>query len=73
MNCRMIWVLAGCLLLSSCSNSGDDENFGASKNETEREDTVFDPMLDTMDRAAGVEDLSMSRKEEMDRAIDGSE
>jgi hypothetical protein len=30
-------------------------------------------MISTMDRAADVEDLSMSRKEEMDRAIDGGE
>ena len=37
----------------------------------EDRETVFDPMVSTIDRAKGVEDANMKRKAEMDAALDG--
>ncbi|HSN73207.1 MAG TPA: hypothetical protein VLT59_16955 [Steroidobacteraceae bacterium] len=34
------------------------------------EDTVFGDMIETQDRARGVEDLGFQRKQEMDQAIE---
>lgn len=41
--------------------------------ETNRDETVFDPMVDTMDQARGVEQLSADRKRELDQGIEASE
>ena len=41
--------------------------------ETSRDDTVFDPMVQTMDQAKGVEQLSADRKRELDQGIEASE
>jgi hypothetical protein len=38
-----------------------------------REDTVFDPMIGTMDRARGVEDLSAGRMDDLNRQLEASE
>jgi len=37
------------------------------------DETVFDDMIQTQDRARAVEDLTLGRKGEMDAAIDQSE
>lgn len=37
------------------------------------DETVFDDMIQTQDRARGVEDLTLGRKGEMDTAIEDSE
>ena len=47
-----------------CS-SGDRDD----ESPTEQEG-VFDPMVNTMDKARGVEDLSQSRKKELDEALE---
>jgi hypothetical protein len=39
----------------------------------EERETVFDPMISTMDRAKGVEDINMNRKAEMDAALEEQE
>jgi major membrane immunogen (membrane-anchored lipoprotein) len=81
-----IWVLlSAALLIVGCSEPVDSDaqsNADEYNNEYDEydneysdeyaEEGVFDPMISTMDRAAGVEDLSMSRKEEMDNAIEGN-
>ena len=41
--------------------------------ETSRDGTVFDPMVQTMDQAKGVEQLSADRKRELDQGIEASE
>jgi hypothetical protein len=70
MNIRLWVVIAGFGLLVGCSNPDDVVDHEDEGDEGEVEETVFDPMVDTMDRAAGVEDLGMDRKAEMDEAID---
>ena len=37
------------------------------------EETVFDDMIQTQDKARAVEDLTLGRKDELDRALDASE
>jgi hypothetical protein len=41
--------------------------------EANRDETVFDPMVDTMDQVRGVEQLSADRKRELDQGIEASE
>jgi hypothetical protein len=72
MNIRLWVLIAGCLVLAGCSDPVDEVDHEDEGDEGEVEETVFDPMTDTMDRAAGVEDMGMDRKDEMDKAIDGS-
>ena len=72
----LLWSFALAVLLAGCGDTGTTGTATGSQDakvEEEPEETVFDPMVGTMDRAATVEDLSMSRKDEMDEAIEGSE
>lgn len=64
-----VWIVTA-VLVAACSGGGDSGDAGA---KTADDEGVFDPMVGTMDRAAGVEDLSSSRKEEMDRAVEEQE
>ncbi len=41
--------------------------------EISRDDTVFDPMVQTMDQAKAVEQLSADRKRKLDQGIEASE
>ena len=71
----LLWGVPLIILLAGCSDTGTAEQATGSQDVTVDEEpapTVFDPMISTMDEAAAVEDLSMDRKAEMDRAIDGS-
>jgi len=72
----LLWSFFLSVLLVGCGDTGTTGTAAGSQDvkvEEEPEETVFDPMVGTMDRAAAVEDLSMSRKDEMDEAIEGSE
>ena len=72
----LLWSCFLSALLAGCGDTGTTGTVTGgqdAKVEEEPEETVFDPMVGTMDRAAAVEDLSMSRKDEMDEAIEGSE
>ena len=70
MNLRIWVVIVGFGLLAGCSNPDDAVDYEDEGDEGEVEETVFDPMVGTMDRAAAVEDMGMDRKAEMDEAID---
>ena len=61
----MSMVLIGCG--GSADNASDDGGY------TDEDEGVFDPMVGTMDRAKGVEDMGTSRKAEMDAAIETNE
>ncbi|HET9693669.1 MAG TPA: hypothetical protein VFP48_04730 [Steroidobacteraceae bacterium] len=37
------------------------------------DETVFDDMIQTQDKARGVEDLTLGRKDELDQALEASE
>lgn len=52
-----------CLVLTACS-SPDEGSI-----EAEDKETVFDPMVETIDKAAEVEDLMMQQKVDMDEAL----
>ena len=67
------FFLAACGGGSDATNSQSQQNTSKQQQTNEPKETVFDPMISTMDRAAGVEDMNMSRKAEMDAAIEGSE
>lgn len=51
----------------------DDSDYEEESYKEDGEEGVFDPMVGSMDRARGVEDMGMDRKDEMDAAIDGTE
>jgi hypothetical protein len=59
-------VLAGCAEQESVDSS-------ASEPRPASEDSVFDPMVQTLDQARGVEQLSADRKRDLDQQIEASE
>lgn len=68
MKLRYWAVLSLSMTLIGCGGSADNADSGGGE-----EEGVFDPMVGTIDRAKGVEDMNMGRKEEMDRAIEDLE
>ena len=60
------------MLVVSCGgdNSGETRE---SEVRNARQDSVFDPMVGTMDRARTVDQLSADRKDELDQQIGQSE
>ena len=55
------------LVLAGCTSSDD------AATEAEDRETVFDPMIETIDKAEEVEDLIMQQKKDMDAALDRME
>ena len=72
---ELLWSLSLAMLMGGCSDpvaTGAANGSQDAKGGEEPPASVFDPMVETMDRAATVDGLSMSRKAEMDKAIEGS-
>ncbi len=61
---RYLTLIMLCLMLSACGNEPADD--AASKEDKE---TVFDPLIESVDKAKGVEDTVMQQKEDMDEAM----
>lgn len=60
MKVHVTWVL--CLLLAACG--------GESRDETDaKEEKVFDPLIQSVDKAKAVEDTVLQHKEDMDDAL----
>ena len=63
------------LALSACNSSPpdepDEEEARALGRDTD--ETVFDDMVQTQDRARAVEDVTLGRKDELDQALEASE
>ncbi len=55
-----------CLTLTILTACGSPDEGSA---EAEDKETVFDPMVETIDKAAEVEDLVMQQKADMDEAL----
>ena len=62
----LLIFLVGCGGRESAETSRDDAR-------ATQDESVFDPMVQTMDQAKGVEQLSADRKRELDREIEASE
>lgn len=67
-----IFLLALLLSVAAC---GEAEYTGSKEGEGNavQRDTVFDPLIESLDRAESVDKLSANRLEQLDREIDGSE
>ena len=59
----MLVTLSLCALACGSGQPDDDSR-------AEAESGVFDPMVDTLDRAEQVEDLSQDRKRQLDDALE---
>jgi hypothetical protein len=68
-------ALALAALLAGCGAppSGDEEGPVAEPGSQEAEETVFDDMIQTQDRARGVEGVLQDSKRDLDTAIEQSE
>jgi hypothetical protein len=64
-------VLAG--LVACAPPMPEEDEAEARELGRDTDETVFDDMIQTQDRARAVEDLSLARKGEMDEAIEASE
>lgn len=66
-----VWlVLMLAMTLGACGGSSSDQDI---ESEEVEEETVFDPMVDTIDRAHAVEDLAAQRRDDIDKAIEEAE
>lgn len=75
---KLIALVVAGLTLAACEPKSDtagqaDAVAGKTPAAEERNETVFDPMISTMDRAQGVEGMGNDRKAAMDAAIEDSE
>ena len=75
---KLIALVVAGLMLVACEPKSDtasqtDAVAGKTSDAEERNETVFDPMISTMDRAEGVEGMGNDRKAAMDEAIDGAD
>jgi hypothetical protein len=61
---KILTLIVFCLMLSACGNETADET--ATK---EDEETVFDPLIESVEKAKGVEDTVMQQKKDMDEAM----
>jgi hypothetical protein len=70
---RLSLALATMLALVACGAPTADETDQATTEAGDGEETVFDDMLETKDRARGVEDLTLGRKDNLDQALEAAE
>ncbi|HEX9852315.1 MAG TPA: hypothetical protein VGA68_04845 [Woeseiaceae bacterium] len=61
---RILTLIPLCLLLFACGNEAADD--AASKGD---EESVFEPFIESVDKAKAVEDTVLQQKEEMDEAM----
>lgn len=68
-------ALSGLLLASlvACDYGQPQDEAEAEAKGRDTDETVFDDMIQTQDKARAVEDLTLGRKAEMDAAIEQSE
>jgi hypothetical protein len=68
-DCGLILIL---LTLVGCG--GDDPTAtGQNQSDTAATQSVFDPMVQTLDKAKAVEDLSANRTQELDKELEKSQ
>lgn len=65
---KVLAVIGAVLLVCACGNPGSGE-----ADESADEEGVFDPMVGTMDRARGVEDVANSRLDELNKRVEEEE
>jgi len=73
---RLWWIAAGCLLVAGCSGTDSDQPSAAAPEVQEAEapeETVFDPLVGTMDRAENVDAVSADRMDELNKQLAESE
>ncbi len=63
-----VWRAGAVVLALAVAGCG-----GSESEEPEQRDSVFDPMVQTMDRARQVEELNKERKAALDAALERSE
>ena len=66
MKCYSIFLL---LLLVGCGSSEDTETDSTDATEAQDVETVFDPLIESIDKAKAVEDIVMQQKQQMDEAL----
>ena len=66
MKARLPAVVLATIALAACGGASSDQE----QQGEEVEETVFDPMVETIDRAHGVEDIAAQRRDELDKAIE---
>ncbi len=61
---KILTLIMYCLLLYACGNEPADDGTN-----NEEEEQVFDPLIESVEKAKGVEDTVMQQKEDMDEAM----
>jgi hypothetical protein len=60
---RTVITILACLLLTSCGGASEDSGRDA------EEEKVFDPLIQSVDKAKAVEDTVEQHKKDMDEAV----
>ncbi len=66
MKCFSIFLL---LMLVGCGSSEDTETDTTDATEAQDVETVFDPLIESIDKAKAVEGIVMQQKQQMDEAL----
>ena len=66
MKCFSIFLL---LMLVGCGSSEDTETDTTDAIEAQDVETVFDPLIESIDKAKAVEGIVMQQKQQMDEAL----
>ena len=60
---KILTLMMFCLMLSGCGNEPADNA------DSKEEEKVFDPLIESVEKAKGVEDTVMQQKADMDEAM----
>lgn len=66
MKCFSIFLL---LMLVGCGSSEDTETDTTDATEAQDVETVFDPLIESIDKAKAVEGIVLQQKQQMDEAL----
>ncbi|HSG63670.1 MAG TPA: hypothetical protein VLD39_01655 [Gammaproteobacteria bacterium] len=68
--CRYSLIVAGLAALLACAPDAPEERPTEAERREALRDSAFGGLVEPMDRAAGVEQLQLDRKRELDEAIE---
>lgn len=69
MKAKLTVLALATMALCACGGASSDQD----ELSEEVEETAFDPMVETIDRAHGVEDIAAQRRDDIDKAIEESD
>jgi len=67
---RRLFILIALVAIGACAPDAPEERSTEAERQQALRDSAFGGLIEPMDRAAGVEQLQLDRKRELDEALD---